>query len=64
LKTTGVGNRTFYIGGETHDISITGNTIRSAGKGNQSSAIVVGKKSSEITASGNKISGSKEIIYE
>ena len=54
----------FYIGGETHDISITGNTIRSDGKGNQSAAIVVGKKSSKITASGNKISGSKEIIYE
>lgn len=54
----------FFIGGETHDISITGNTIRSAGKGNQSTAIVVGSKSSKITASGNQISGLKEIIYE
>ena len=54
----------FYIGGETHDISIINNTIRFAGKGNQTSAIFVGKKSSKITASDNKISGSKEIVYE
>jgi parallel beta-helix repeat protein len=54
----------FYIGGETHDINITNNIIRSAGKGNQSTAISVGKKSSKITAADNKISGSKEIVYE
>jgi parallel beta-helix repeat protein len=54
----------FYIGGETHDIKIANNTIRSTGKGNQTTAILVGKKSSKITASDNKISGSKEIIYE
>jgi parallel beta-helix repeat protein len=54
----------FYIGGETHDISITNNTIRSNGKGNQSTAITVGNKSSKITASANTISGSKEIVYE
>jgi hypothetical protein len=35
----------FYIGGETHDIQILSNTIRSTGKGNQSTAILVGKKS-------------------
>ena len=54
----------FYIGGETHDISIISNTLRSAGKGNQSTAIFVGKKSSKITSTGNKISGSKEIVWE
>jgi len=54
----------FWIGGETRDIIISDNVIRSAGKGNQSTAIHVGKKSSNVTATGNKISGSKEIIYE
>jgi hypothetical protein len=54
----------FYIGGETHDISIVNNTIRSSGKGNQTTAIVVGKNSSKVTATGNKISGLKEILYE
>jgi len=54
----------FYIGGETHDIRIINNIIRSAGKGKQSTAIFVGKKSSKITSSDNKISGSKEIVYE
>jgi parallel beta-helix repeat protein len=54
----------FYIGGETHDIRIVNNTIMSAGKGNQKTAILIGKKSSKITATDNKISGSKEIIYE
>ncbi len=54
----------FYIGGETHDIIIISNIIRSSGRGNQSTAILVGKKCSKITASDNKISGSKEIVYE
>jgi parallel beta-helix repeat protein len=54
----------FYIGGETHDINITGNIIRSTGKGNQTTAILIGKKSTRITAANNKISGSKEIINE
>lgn len=54
----------FWIGGETHDIIISDNVIRSSGKGNQSTAIHVGKRSSNVTATGNKISGSKEIVYE
>ncbi len=54
----------FFIGGNTHDITITNNTIRSTGKGNQTTAILVGPNSSKISATGNKISGSKEIIYE
>ncbi|TFG43500.1 MAG: hypothetical protein E4H43_01620 [Bacteroidia bacterium] len=54
----------FYIGGETHDIKITNNIIRSAGKGNQAIAIFIGKNSAKITATDNKISGSKDIVYE
>jgi hypothetical protein len=54
----------FYIGGNTHDITIKDNTIRSAGKGKQTTAIFVGANSSRITTSGNKISGSREIVYE
>lgn len=54
----------FYIGGETHDITIINNIIRSTGRGNQSTAIFVGKKCSKVTASDNNISGSKEIVYE
>jgi hypothetical protein len=54
----------FYIGGETHDITIAKNIIRSAGKGNQSIAIFIGRKAANITASDNQISGSKEIVKE
>ena len=54
----------FYIGGETHDITIKNNTILSTGKGNQATAIFVGKKSTKVTATDNKISGSKELINE
>ncbi len=54
----------FHIGGETRDISIRDNIIRSTGKGNQTIAVFVGKRSSNITLTGNKISGSKDIIYE
>jgi parallel beta-helix repeat protein len=54
----------FYIGGETHDINIINNTIRSDSKGHQPTAIFIGKKSSKITATDNKISGSKEVVYE
>ncbi len=54
----------FYIGGETHDITIKNNTIVSSGKGNQSVAIFVGKRSSNVAATDNKISGSKEIVQE
>jgi hypothetical protein len=52
----------FYIGGETHDIRITSNTIRSAGKGNQTTAIVVGKNASKITVAENQVSGCKEVV--
>ncbi|NMC38831.1 MAG: hypothetical protein GYA41_10955 [Bacteroidales bacterium] len=54
----------FYIGGVTHDIVIKDNIIRSSGKGNQTTAILVGKNSSKITATSNKISGSRELINE
>lgn len=54
----------FYIGGVTHDIVIKDNIIRSTGKGNQTTAILVGKNSSKITAESNKISGCRELAYE
>jgi hypothetical protein len=54
----------FYIGGETHDIVIKENIIRSTGNGQQSTAIFIGKKCSGITTADNKISGSREIVYE
>jgi len=54
----------FWIGGETHDITIVNNIVRSTGKGNQPIAIFVGKNSSKVNATGNTISGSKEIVYE
>jgi hypothetical protein len=54
----------FYIGGETHDIVIKNNVIRSAGKGNQSTAVLIGKKSTAITAEDNKISGSASVVQE
>jgi hypothetical protein len=54
----------FYVGGVTNTITIKDNIIRSTGKGNQKTAIIVGKNSSKITAEGNTISGSKEIVYE
>jgi len=54
----------FHIGGETHDIKITNNIIRSEKKGNQTIAIFIGKNSSKNFATDNKISGSKDIVYE
>jgi hypothetical protein len=54
----------FYISGETHDIVIKNNVIRSTGKGNQSTAILIGKKSSAVTAEDNKISGSAALVQE
>lgn len=53
-----------YIGGVTHDIIIKNNTIRSTGKGKQTTAIRVGKNSSRVTVLGNKVSGLKEIVYD
>lgn len=56
----------FYIDGETHDINLRGNIIRTTpgGKGNQIGAVFVGKKASLINISENSISGSKETVYE
>jgi parallel beta-helix repeat protein len=53
----------FYIGGETHDIIIRNNIIRSNGKGNQKTAIRIGR-SSQVTAEENTIAGSKDIVKE
>jgi hypothetical protein len=54
----------FYVGGETHDITLQHNIIRSTSKGNQSSAVTMGKRSSKLNMIDNQITGSAEIIYE
>jgi hypothetical protein len=54
----------FRIGGVTHDITITGNIFRSTGKGNQTSAVFIGKNSVGVKVSGNKTEGLKEIVNE
>jgi len=56
----------FYIDGETHDINLRENIIRTTPtrKGNQIGAVFVGKKASLINISENSISGSKETVYE
>lgn len=66
IENNGMGEEAsgFYIGGETHDIEISGNVIRSTGKGRQSTAILIGRKSSRVTSKENQISGSKEIVRE
>jgi parallel beta-helix repeat protein len=53
-----------YIDGETHDLNIMGNIIRSGGKGNQAGSIFVGKKASSINISGNTVSGSQKTVFE
>jgi len=54
----------FRIGGETHDITITDNIIRSTGKGKQTSAVWIGKKASEVKVENNKMEGLQEIVHE
>jgi hypothetical protein len=54
----------FYVGGETHDIFIRNNTIRSAGKGNQVGAIFIGESAQRVTIEKNEISGHEEIVRE
>ena len=52
----------FYIDGETHDIVIENNTIRSTGKGNQAGAVFVGGKASRVNADKNTISGHPGVV--
>ena len=54
----------FYIDGETHDIVIENNTIRSTGKGNQTGAVFVGGKVSRVNADDNKVSGHPGVVKE
>jgi len=53
-----------YIGGETHDILINENTIRSMGKGNQKAAIFIGQSAERVSIEKNDISGQEEIVRE
>jgi hypothetical protein len=54
----------FYIGGNTRDIIIENNTIRSTGKGNQVGAVGIGKNSSRINLKSNNVSGCEELVQE
>ncbi len=54
----------FRIDGETHDITITDNIIRSTGKGNQTTAVFISKEASAVNMKDNKISGNKEIVKQ
>lgn len=54
----------FYIDGETHDINILDNIIRSTGKGNQTYAVKIGSQASSISIQNNTTSGLKEVVKE
>ncbi|NSW95875.1 MAG: right-handed parallel beta-helix repeat-containing protein [Bacteroidales bacterium] len=54
----------FYIDGETHDINIFDNTIRSTGKGRQTTAVKIGSKAANINIKNNTTSGLKEVVKE
>ena len=54
----------FYVGGETHDIVIQSNTIRSTGSGDQKAAVWIGSAASRVTVEGNEVSGHEVIVRE
>jgi hypothetical protein len=54
----------FHIGGETHDITIVSNIIRSTLKGKQPVSVFIGKRSSKVTLLDNSISGSAGVVNE
>jgi hypothetical protein len=54
----------FHIGGNTNDIVIEGNTIRSTGIGNQAAAVFMGRASKRITVRDNKVDGHEETVRE
>ena len=54
----------FYIDGETHDINIYENFIRNTGKGNQTAAVKIGSRASNINIKGNIINGLQEVVKE
>jgi len=54
----------FYIGGETRDILIEDNTIRSTGKGDQQAAVWIGNSSERISVKNNQISGHEAVVNE
>ena len=54
----------FRIDGETHDITIENNIIRSTGSGHQSASIYIGQKASAVTIKDNKMTGGKEVVKE
>lgn len=54
----------FYVGGQTHDILIEGNTIRSTGTGAQEAAVWIGGAAQRITVRQNKVSGHEAVVNE
>jgi len=61
LESPGYG---FYVGGQTRDILIEKNTVRSTGKGNQEAAVWVGSKAKRITVRDNEVSGHETLVKE
>jgi parallel beta-helix repeat protein len=54
----------FYVGGQTRDILIEKNTIRSTGKGDQKAAVWIGSASKRIAVRENQVSGHQDVVNE
>jgi hypothetical protein len=54
----------FYVGGQTRDIVIEQNTIRSTGKGDQKAAVWIGNAAKGISVRDNQVSGHEAVVYE
>lgn len=62
--TTGIEAYGFYIGGNTNDIVIEGNTIQSTGKGTQVGAIYIGSNAKRTVTGENTIAGHPGTVKE
>jgi hypothetical protein len=54
----------FYVGGQTRDILIEQNTIRSTGKGAQKAAVWIGSGSKRVSVRDNQVSGHESVVNE
>jgi hypothetical protein len=54
----------FYVGGQTRDILIEQNTIRSTGKGDQQGAVWIGSAAKRISVRDNQVSGHEAVVNE
>jgi len=60
VENNGVGGKAaygFFVGGNTNDIVIEKNTIRSTGKGAQKAAVRIGPKAQRVTVKDNTVAG-------